>query len=363
MSVSQYQYNTVAASHVETDMTCQAFAHWLTELKARSSKTLQEMLSEMSIIRDGITSNNLELTDFKRHSTGISQQMQAQLTDLREKLTNAFSEITALVKAKTQSDQEMMQDIHSLQQNLGVKTQELEALKRSYSQAHSQLQSSLIQIQNHLQMTNSEVQQAKSSCERVQRDTTFRFNEIDASLRTLEDDLNVGNAENRNQMLQLQEDIARIHDAITDVSAEFNDHKRATNSVHNKFQSAVWSLEEDRKRLQQAEQHGFRQQPSYEPLAAASSSHDVHISAAPASSQMAITTGATVPSFGHSAIQQQAYAPQLRPGSAQLPAMLPSTASTAVISPALPTKNFMTPQTMNVVTAAPGHPMMYRPVR
>lgn len=240
----------MSAPVVETDMTVHAFAQWLTELRARNSRTLQEMLSEMSIIRDGITSNNMELSDFKRGSTGISQQMQSQLTDLREKLTNAFSEITALVGSKGQSEREMMQDINALQQHLSVKTQELEALKRSYSQAHTQLQSSLIQIQNHLQVTNSEVQQAKVSCERVQRDTVSRFGDIDKGLRYIEDDLKVGNAENRNQMLQLQEDITCIHEAIANVTAEFNDHKRAANSVHNKFQSAVWGLEEGKKRQQ-----------------------------------------------------------------------------------------------------------------
>jgi len=239
---------------LETDMTVQAFSQWLTEMKARSSRTLHENLSEMSIIRDGITSNNMELTDFKRHSTGISQQMQSQLTDLREKLTNAFGEITTLVKQKTQSDQEMMQDINCLQQNLSCKTSEMDALKRSYSQVHAQLQSSLIQIQNQLSVTNSEVQSARSSCDRVQRETQNRFTEIDSNLRALEDELSVGNAENRNQMLQLQEEIARIHESLASVSAEFLDHKRATNSVHNKLQSQVWSLEEGRKRQQQADQ-------------------------------------------------------------------------------------------------------------
>lgn len=233
---------------VETDVTCQAFATWLTEMRSKNSRTMQEMTSEISVIREGITSNNVELSDFKRHSTGVSQQMQTQLTDLREKLTNAFSEITSLVKTKTQSDQEMMQDINNLQQTVSGKNQELEALKRSYNQAYSQLQSSLIQIQNHLQVTNSEVQQARSSCERVQRETQGRFGEIETNLRAFEEELTTGNGENRNQMLQLQEDIARIHDAIINVTADFNDHKRLTNSVHNKLQTSVWGLEDNRKR-------------------------------------------------------------------------------------------------------------------
>merc|ERR1719190_140867 len=103
-------------SAVEPDVTVQAFAQWLAELRTRNSRTLQEMMSEMAIIRDGITSFNVELTDYKRNSTGISHQMQSQLTDLREKLTSAFGEITSLVKQKTQADQEMMQDINAMQQ-------------------------------------------------------------------------------------------------------------------------------------------------------------------------------------------------------------------------------------------------------
>jgi len=234
--------------NIEPDATVQAFSQYLTELKARNSRTLQEMLSEMSIIRDGITSNNVELTDFKRHSTSISQQMQSQLSDLREKLTSAFGEITSLVKQKTQSDQEMMTDINSVQTNLSTKTAELEALKTSYSQAHQQLQSSLIQIQNHLGVTSSEVLTAKATCERVQRETTQRFSEIDEGLHRLEDQLSVGNVDNRNQMMQLQGEIARIHESLHSVSAEFADHKRATSSVHNKLQSQLWGMEEQHKR-------------------------------------------------------------------------------------------------------------------
>ncbi|CAJ1370106.1 unnamed protein product [Effrenium voratum] len=151
---------------VEHDPTVKTFTNWLAEMKVQNNRTVQEILSETSIIRDSITTNNMELTDFKRHSSGISQQMQSQLTDLREKLTSAFGEITALVKQKTQSDTEMMQDVNTLQQNLSQKTYELEALKKSYSQAHQHLQSSLIQMQNHLQVTKNEVGSAKAACDR-----------------------------------------------------------------------------------------------------------------------------------------------------------------------------------------------------
>lgn len=275
-SDSQQMAAIFAGSAIETDTTCQAFAQWLTEMKTRSSKTLQEMLSEMAIIRDSITSNNVELTDFKRHSTSISQEMQRQLTDLREKLTNAFGEITALVRQKTQSDQEMMQDINSLQQSIACKNAELEALKKSYSQAHQQLQSSLSQIQNHLFVTSGDVQTAKGTWERVQGDMAQRFSDADMGLKTLEDQLSVANAESRAQMLQLQEEIARIHESLASVSTDFLDHKRATNSSQNMLQSQVWGLEEGRKRQQQMDESALagnaRPQPrggSYEPPLAA----------------------------------------------------------------------------------------------
>jgi len=232
----------------EQDGTVQAFTRWLTEVRSKSTRTVQEMLSEVSIIRDGITTNNVELTDFKRHSTGVSQQMQSQLTDLREKLTSAYSEITSLVKQKIQSDQEMMQDINWLQQNLASKTAELEALKKSYSQAHQQLQSCLIQIQNHLQVTQTEVVAAKSSCDRVYKDTSSKFVEIDDGLKSMEEQLSIGSAENRNQMSQLQEEIGRIRQSLASVNAEFLDYKKTTTATHNRLQSQVWGLEEGQRR-------------------------------------------------------------------------------------------------------------------
>ena len=60
----------------DVDMTVQSFAQWLTEMKSSSSASLSQLLSEMSIIRDGITANNQDLTEFKRHSTSIQTQMQ-----------------------------------------------------------------------------------------------------------------------------------------------------------------------------------------------------------------------------------------------------------------------------------------------
>jgi len=355
------------AGNVEPDVTVQAFSTWLTELKFKSGKTLQEMLSEMSLIRDGITSNNVELTDFKRHSTGISQQMQSQLTDLREKLTNAFGEITSLVKQKTQSDQEMMKDINSLQQNVSSKTAELEALKKSYSQAHHQLQSSLIQIQNHLQVTNSEVQTAKASCDRVYRDTTQRFAEMDDGLRSLEDKLSVGNAENRNQMIKLQEEIARIHEHLASVNADFLDHKRATNSVHNRLQSQVWSLEEGRKR----QQGGGGGSPPYSQMVGSYQPEPAGAAAEAAAHAAAGLTAPSTTAAGPYTVMQPAgmqapAAPRYGHGSVVLPcgqgqAGMHPPPSTTVMGAQMPTRGSVVLPAAPPTTAMVPQGMPYRP--
>mmetsp|Transcript_85750 Transcript_85750/g.276751 ORF Transcript_85750/g.276751 Transcript_85750/m.276751 type:complete len:366 (-) Transcript_85750:155-1252(-) len=276
-------YRGQDTASTEPDATVQAFTQWLAELRSKSGRSQQDMLSEMGVIRDGISTNNVELTEFKRNSTGISQQMQGQLTDLREKLTSAFSEITNLIKLKSKADNEMMQDVNMLGQSLSSTSSELEALKRSYSQAHQHLQTSLIQIQNHIQVTNNEVQIARASCDRAYRDATLRFAEFDDGLKVLEDRLMVGNADNRSQMLGLQNEVARIHESMAQVSADFLDYKRSSNSVHNKLQSQVWGLEEGSRRV------GAQRPP---PMAAAAAGGGAHSSYQPPGEPTAMDPGA-----------------------------------------------------------------------
>merc|ERR1719313_2753610 len=232
----------------DVDPTMQAFAQWLSEMKARSNNSLAQMLAEMGIIRDGITSNSTDLTEFKRHSISIQQQMQSQLTDLREKLTSAFGEITSLVKQKTATDQELMSEINSLQQQLSMKTAELEALKKSYSSTHQQLQNNLIQIQGQIQATSAEIQAGKKNTQSVQEQAQSKMGEVELSLTRLWQTLDSTGKEGSSHALLIQEDIAKIHEALTALSADFFDNKRLTLQVQNKLTSQVALLEESRRR-------------------------------------------------------------------------------------------------------------------
>merc|ERR1719233_572298 len=96
------------------DVTVLAFAQWLSEMRSRSNASLQQMLAEMGIIRNGITTNNTELAEFKRNTATVQQQMQSQITDLRDKLTDAYTEIANLKKTKSVFETE----IHAQYQGL-----------------------------------------------------------------------------------------------------------------------------------------------------------------------------------------------------------------------------------------------------
>eukprot|EP00435_Cladocopium_sp_Y103_P063151 s412_g24.t1 len=102
----------------DLDVTVLAFAQWLSEMKLRSNSSLQQMLAEMGIIRNGITTNNTDLTEFKRNTATVQQQMQSQISDLRDKLTDAYTEIANMKKTKSQFEQEVHAECQSLSEQL-----------------------------------------------------------------------------------------------------------------------------------------------------------------------------------------------------------------------------------------------------
>lgn len=232
----------------DVDATMNAFSQWLSEMKSRSNSSLQAMMAEMSVIRDGITSNSADLTEYKRHSISVQQQMQSQLTDLREKLTSAFSEITSLVKQKAATDQELLSEIHALGRQLSMKTAELEALKKSYSSTHQQLQQNLVQLQGQLQSTGSEIVSAKKQAQAVQENVQSKLDEVELLAQRLRDQVDSSGREGNATALAVQDDIAKLHEALTGLSGDFFEHKRLTQQVQSKLSSQVAALEEGQQR-------------------------------------------------------------------------------------------------------------------
>merc|ERR1719420_285627 len=138
------------ANGEDLDVTVLAFAQWLSDMRSRSTASVQQMLAEMGIIRNGITSNNADLVEFKRNTATVQQQMQSQIIDLRDKLTDAYSEIANMKKSKAQFEQELTANYTSLAEQFHFRSMEQETLKKAYSQTHQQLQDQILSLQQEL---------------------------------------------------------------------------------------------------------------------------------------------------------------------------------------------------------------------
>merc|ERR1719188_69784 len=115
-----------------------------------------------------------------------------------------------------------------LQQHLAARGAELEALKKSYSQAHAQLQNSLIEVQNHLQVTGEEVRAARASSEKAYQSMAERFAQIDDSVRALEGEIAAEGGEGHGRLSQVQGELGKLHESLTSVAHDLQEHKRAT---------------------------------------------------------------------------------------------------------------------------------------
>merc|ERR1712050_555811 len=127
---------------------------------------------------------------------------------------------------------------------MSMKTAELEALKKSYSATHQQLQNTLIQIQGQLQATSSEMHATKKQALAVQEQAQKKMNDVEYSVQRLRGALEATGREGQNHAMLIQEDIAKLHEALTGLSSDFFDHKRVTQQVQNKLSSHVSLLEE-----------------------------------------------------------------------------------------------------------------------
>lgn len=227
----------------DLDVTVLAFAQWLSEMKLRSNSSLQQMLAEMGIIRNGITTNNTDLTEFKRNTATVQQQMQSQISDLRDKLTDAYTEIANMKKTKSQFEQQVHAECQSLSEQLQFKTLELETLKKAYAQTHQQLQQQILQLQTQVnevrtkgedvgRLQHLNVEQHVSKVSEVEMAAQYANNEM-KRLRS-DHDQAIGN---------LAENMNRWNDTIRDLSKEFHDFQKVMNVNHQRLQSQVWDVQ------------------------------------------------------------------------------------------------------------------------
>merc|ERR1719386_624962 len=227
----------------DLDVTVLAFAQWLSEMRARSNASLQQMLAEMGIIRNGITSNNTDLTEFKRNTATVQQQMQSQISDLRDKLTDAYTEIANMKKTKSQFEQEIHAEYQSLSEQLQFKTLELETLKKAYAHTHQQLQQQIIQLQAEVNEQRMKGDEAYRQSHITNEQQINKVSEVEMAAQYANNELKRLRSDHDQAIANLAENMNRWNDTLRDLSKEFHDFQKVMNVNQQRLQSSLWDVQ------------------------------------------------------------------------------------------------------------------------
>merc|ERR1719456_2180223 len=227
----------------DLDVTVLAFAQWLSEMRSNSKTSLQQMLAEMGIIRNGITSNNTDLTEFKRNTATVQQQMQSQISDLRDKLTDAYTEIANMKKTKSQFEQEIHAEYQSLSEQLQFKTLELETLKKAYAHTHQQLQQQIIQLQAEVNEQRMKGDEAYRQSHVTNEQQVNKVGEVEMAAQYANNELKRLRSDHDQAIANLAENMNRWNDTLRDLSKEFHDFQKVMNVNTQKMQSSLWDVQ------------------------------------------------------------------------------------------------------------------------
>lgn len=227
----------------DLDVTVLAFAQWLSEMKGRSNASLQQMLAEMGIIRNGITSNNTDLTEFKRNTATVQQQMQSQISDLRDKLTEAYTEIANMKKTKSQFEQEVHAESQSLSEQLQFKTLELETLKKAYAQTHQQLQQQIIQLQTEVNELRMRGDDASRQNHLTLEQNVNKVSEVEMASQYTSNEMKRLRGDHDQAIANLAENMNRWNETLRDLSKEFHDFQKVMNVNQQRLQNGIWEVQ------------------------------------------------------------------------------------------------------------------------
>jgi|EP00927_Polykrikos_kofoidii_P055726 predicted nucleic acid-binding Zn-ribbon protein len=227
----------------DLDVTVLAFAQWLSEMRSRSNASLQQMLAEMGIIRNGITSNNTDLTEFKRNTATVQQQMQSQISDLRDKLTDAYTEISNIKKTKSQFEQEVHAEYQSLSEQLQFKTLELETLKKGYTHNHQQVQQQLIQLQTEVNELRIRSDDNHRSATMATEQHHGKVGELEMASQYSTNELKRLRSDHDQAISNLAENMNRWNDTLRDLSKEFHNFQKVMNVNQQRIQSNLWDVQ------------------------------------------------------------------------------------------------------------------------
>jgi predicted nucleic acid-binding Zn-ribbon protein len=243
MMAMEYDPVGSTARPQDLDVTVLAFAQWLSEMRSNSKTSLSTMLAEMSIIRNGITSNNTDLTEFKRNTAQVQQQMQSQISDLRDKLADAYTEIANMKKTKTEFEREVHADCQSLNDQLNFKTLEMETLKKAYAQTHQQLQQQIIHMQSEVNEVRMRGDDAFRQSHVTNEQNSSKVGEVEMATQHAGTELKRLRVDHEKAISSLADNMNRWNETLRDLSKEFHDFQKVMNVNHKNLQGSVWEVQ------------------------------------------------------------------------------------------------------------------------
>jgi len=227
----------------DLDVTVLAFAQWLSEMRSRSNSSLQQMLAEMGIIRNGITSNNTDLTEFKRNTATVQQQMQSQISDLRDKLSDAYTEIANLKKTRSGFEQEVHAQNQSFWEQMQVKTMELESLKKAYGQENQRMQQQVVLLQTEVHEVRLKGDDASRQSHLTYEQNVNKVSEVELAAQYANNEMKRLRSDHDQAISNLAENMNRWNDTLRDMSKEFHDFQKVMKVNHQRIQSSLWDVQ------------------------------------------------------------------------------------------------------------------------
>jgi hypothetical protein len=231
-------------TQLDLDVTVLAFAQWVSEMKSRQASSHHQMQAEMSIIRNAITSNNMEMGDFKRHSAAIQQQMQSEINEIRESLGTVFLEITTAVRNNASADQDTRLKIMGLNEQAVRNETAFAQLADAADQSQSKLKNAVQEMQNSSERMREELVGLTRFNDSMETSLTDRYQRISGDMDQVGNDLHSQLERRKDHLKKMCNDVMLIGESLRNLVSDFGEQKRTTFEVQNKLQSNLYVLDQ-----------------------------------------------------------------------------------------------------------------------
>jgi len=228
----------------DIDVAVLQYAQWLSEIKQRATASQNQQSSEIAQLKEGMTTNSLQLADFKRHCTSVQQQLLTQVTELREKLSDCFAEIATLARQKAEVDMRAQQELQTFREVLTTKTRELDAVRRQHAEHVSTLQAQLSQCAAKLQAAETELTLLRRSTGQQHDTALAKFNEVDRSTEVLHSSIAANRKAIEEVKGQSKTEREWVHQALSNLQQEVGDYRKEGAATQAKTAAQVYVLEE-----------------------------------------------------------------------------------------------------------------------